>query len=199
MTELLATLDAPWQLVLLGLLLFGFFPRLLLRILVLAFPDGERRAEVLGDLDAIDYIKRPLFVAEQLEVALVEGLGGRARFLWISKWVERWSLNNGVKQNAEAPDTFWIPSRESRRNVQPGDKVKLIFVTRTGWGERMWVRVTKRTRMGYVGNLWNFPVGIPDLWPDKKIRFREYHIIDIISVDDIDDIDEGPHAGDEPS
>lgn len=148
--------------------------------LVLAFPkDDPRREEILGELDAVPYKERPLFVAEQVELALVEGLVGRLRWLWIRKVSERWSLTNGVHMNREHPDTFEIPSIEEKKLIEPGDLVKLGFTTRTGWGERMWVRVVSRRRRGYLGTLHNTPVAIPDARPDKKIRFRDEHIIGI--------------------
>jgi hypothetical protein len=51
-----------------------------LRLIVLAFPqDDPRRRELLGELYAVPRIERPFWVAEKLELALIEGLGGRLR------------------------------------------------------------------------------------------------------------------------
>lgn len=194
MREAFDLLGAPWTYLVVGLLVYGFFPRLALRLIVLAFHSRVRRREVLADLDAVDYLKRPLFVFEQLEVALVEGLGERVRFLWLSRWVERWSLRSGVPIHREHPDTFDLPSINFRYNARPGDLVKLMFVTRSGWSERMWVRVTKRTRKGYEGSLDNKPLGIPGLRLHQKVRFTGYHIIDLVpfesaatKLDQVDD------------
>lgn len=186
--ELLDLLATPWPLLALALLVFGFAPRLILRLLVLAFPRGDpRRDEVLGELDAVPYKDRPLFVAEQFEVALIEGFGGRIRWLWTRKVTEGWSLTDGVKMNRRNPGKFYVPTDDEKNDVEPGDIVKLGFKTRSGWGERMWVRVTKRTRRGYVGLLHNSPVAIPDLWHEKPIRFKREHIIDIDIPAEVDD------------
>ncbi|MCA1702817.1 MAG: hypothetical protein LC808_05920 [Actinobacteria bacterium] len=59
---------------------FGFAPRAVLRIVVLAWPsDHPRRQELLGELGAIDYWKRPIWLAEQLETAIFDGLHQRVR------------------------------------------------------------------------------------------------------------------------
>lgn len=64
----------------LALLVFGFAPGAVLRLIVLAFSrDDPRRRELLAELYAVPRIERPFWVAEQLEVALFEGLRGRLR------------------------------------------------------------------------------------------------------------------------
>ena len=64
--------------ILVGLLLFGFAPGAALRIIVLAFKkDDPRRRELLGELRNVPRFERPFWVAEQIEVALIEGLGHR--------------------------------------------------------------------------------------------------------------------------
>ena len=61
------------------LLVFGFAPGFVLRLLVLAYPRSDpRRRELISELYAVPRIQRPLWVAEQLEVALFEGLAHRA-------------------------------------------------------------------------------------------------------------------------
>jgi hypothetical protein len=61
-----------------ALLVYGFAPGALLRLIVLLYPrDHPRRRELIGELYAYPRIKRPFWVAEQLETALFEGLGGR--------------------------------------------------------------------------------------------------------------------------
>ena len=68
-----------WPSLLLVLVVFGFAPGFCLRLIVLAYPRGDpRRAELIAELYAVPRIQRPLWVAEQLEVALFEGLAHRA-------------------------------------------------------------------------------------------------------------------------
>jgi hypothetical protein len=79
MLELLAEL-IRMQSILALLLIFGFLPGLVLRLVVLLYPKGHpRRGELIGELYARPRWERPWFVAEQLEVALSEGLPTRVR------------------------------------------------------------------------------------------------------------------------
>jgi hypothetical protein len=67
-----------WPMLVLALAAFGFAPGLVLRLIVLTFPRHDpRRQELLGELYAVPRFERPFWVAEQLEVALFEGLRGR--------------------------------------------------------------------------------------------------------------------------
>lgn len=69
-----------WPTLLVALLVFGIAPGAVLRLIVLAFPrDDPRRRELLGEVYAVPWIERPFWVAEKLELALIEGLGGRLR------------------------------------------------------------------------------------------------------------------------
>jgi hypothetical protein len=71
--------------------------------------------------------------------------------------VDGWCLDDGEAYHAEAPDTFWIPGRESRESLEPGDLAKLIFrfnvddAEETVAVERMWVLVRERVPGGYLG------------------------------------------------
>jgi hypothetical protein len=69
-----------WPVLGTALVVFGFAPGAVLRLTVLAYPrDDPRRRELLGELYAVPRIERPFWVAEKLELALIEGLGGRLR------------------------------------------------------------------------------------------------------------------------
>lgn len=77
MAELLEAV-VSWPSLLLVLIVFGFAPGFCLRLIVLAYPrDDPRRKELIAELYAVPRIQRPVWVAEQLEVALFEGLGQR--------------------------------------------------------------------------------------------------------------------------
>ena len=82
MTGMIAQLLA-WPTLGVALLVFGFAPGVVLRLIVLFYSRGNpRRQELLGELYAVPRVERPFWVAEQLEVALFEGLRDRykARF-----------------------------------------------------------------------------------------------------------------------
>lgn len=69
---------ASWRALLGSLLIFGFAPGAITRVLALAFrKEDPRRAELLGELYAVPRWERPLWVAQQLEVAIFEGIGSR--------------------------------------------------------------------------------------------------------------------------
>lgn len=60
------------------IVVFGFAPKFCLRLMVLAYPRSDpRRSELIAELEVVPRIERPLWVAEQLEVALSEGIGHR--------------------------------------------------------------------------------------------------------------------------
>ena len=65
---------ASWPTLLLTLLVFGFAPGFVLRLLVLAYP---RSRELIAELYTVPRVQRPMWVAEQLEVALFEGFAHR--------------------------------------------------------------------------------------------------------------------------
>lgn len=61
-----------------ALLVFGFAPGFVLRLIVKLYPrDDLRRRELVAELYTIPRLERPLWVAEQVETALFEGLGTR--------------------------------------------------------------------------------------------------------------------------
>jgi uncharacterized protein YegJ (DUF2314 family) len=176
------TSAAAWPVLLIALLIWGFAPGLVVRVLSLAFwHDDPRRAEMRGELDAVPRWERPFWVAQQVEVAICEGLGARLRWAAAGRIIDRWHLASGVERNRMYPDTFEIPDEGERAQVEPGDRVKLVFETRHGPAEKMWVTVVGYGRRGrLVGTLDNNPVFMPRLYPDDRIKFRREHIVDVI-------------------
>ena len=189
MTQFLDAVTSPWSF-LLVLVVFGFAPRFVLRFIVLAFHrDDPRRRELLAEIHHVPRLERPVFVFEQLERALVEGLVERLVWAATGRIIYRWRLGNGVASNRRWPDSFYVPPADEIAALRPGATVKLMFhMTSVDWGERMWVTVAKVTRRGFVGHLSNTPAGIPRLEPGERIRFRAHHIIDIWPDDADDDV-----------
>jgi hypothetical protein len=64
MSELIDAV-VSWPTLLIALGVFGFAPRAVLRLLLLAYPkDCPRRAELMAELKAVPRLDRPLWVAE---------------------------------------------------------------------------------------------------------------------------------------
>jgi hypothetical protein len=77
MTDLLSQI-INWRTLVGIVVVFGFAPGAALRIIVRAFERSDpRRRELLGELYAVPRWERPVWVAQQLEVALFEGVAGR--------------------------------------------------------------------------------------------------------------------------
>ncbi len=182
-----------WHALVLPLVIFGCAPRLALRIIVRAWhPEDLRREELLAEFYSVPRLERPLWVAEQLEAAVCEGL--QKRFAWAitGRLIYRWHLGSGGEMNRLHPDTFWIPDDEEKAALEPGDHVRLIFEMsedwgRKRWGERMWVNVVSVERRRIIGTLRNTPAGIPKLYPDQTIKFSRDDIIDIVFDPDPDE------------
>jgi len=182
----LLDLLVSWRAFVLILLVFGFAPGAVLRLIVHAFPAGDlRRDELLAELSVVPWPERPLWVAAQLEVALFEGLLGRVVWAATGRIIYRWHLTSGVEVNRQHPDTFEIPSPEDKALVEPGDSVKAIFEMEEPerWGERMWVDVVKVKRRHIVGRLRNEPLGFPRLACGDKVKVKFDQVIDIIWYD----------------
>jgi len=80
--DLAAMLDAvaSWPSLAVVLVVFGVAPGLALRMIVLIYPkENPRRAELLAELRVVPRLERPLWVAEQLEVAVFDGTRVRWR------------------------------------------------------------------------------------------------------------------------
>ncbi len=179
-----------WRSVAGVLVLFGLAPGFALRVIVLAYHrEDPIRDELIAELYAVPWFERPLWVAQQLETAICEGL--RDRIVWAAtgRIIERWSLGDGVEQNRLYPDTFEVPSAEEKAGLVPGDKVKAMFEVKLlrrnqvlgqdRWGERMWLEVIKVKRRSLVCRLTNQPAGIPRLEFGDIVKIRLKHVIDI--------------------
>jgi hypothetical protein len=170
-----------WPTFIAALILYGFAPGALLRVICLAFHrDDPRREELRAELYAVPRLERPFWVLEQLEVALFEGIGNRVYWAATGRIIHRWSLTSGVEQNRLYPETFWIPDESLKDEIVPGTRVKLMFEMNDGYGERMWVDVTSVKKNRLAGTLSNTPALIPRLAPGDKIKFHRDDIIDIV-------------------
>lgn len=94
------------------------------------------------------------------------------------------NLQNAEDTQAAHPNTFEIPSREWREDIQAGDLVKLIFLSSVDGktvGERMWVRVkATAARTHFAGTVDNNPIIGDEPGYDDLVVFGPEHIIDII-------------------
>ena len=86
MTSLLLQIIS-WRALVAAIVVLGFAPGAVLRVIVLAFERSDpRRRELLGELHSVPRWERPLWVGEQLEVALAEGIGSR-----LARAYRRWA------------------------------------------------------------------------------------------------------------
>jgi hypothetical protein len=86
-----------WRIGLVVLLVFGFSPGALLRLIVLAFRrDDPRRKELLAELYGVAWFERPLWVAQQFEVALSEGIGPRLAEVVTRRWHSESLIHRGI-------------------------------------------------------------------------------------------------------
>ncbi len=108
-------------------------------------------------------------------------------------FTDGWCLDNGEEYHRAAPETFWIPSREAREGLYPGDLAKLIFRISVDDEdepfafERMWVLVRERIDHGYLGILDNDPCSVAendDFWSGIELPFGPQHVINIDERDD---------------
>ncbi len=116
MAELLEAV-VSWPSLVLVVAVFGFAPGLCLRLIVLAYPRSHpRRDKLIAELYAVPRIQRPLWVAEQVEVALFEGLGQRvsAAIRWLTG--RRRARTQTHERGVRLGPMLW-PARERRHLV----------------------------------------------------------------------------------
>lgn len=183
-TELIADI-INWKWYLLALVVHGIAPGPLLRLIVLAFEkDDPRRHELIAELYYIPLVKRPFWVAQQLETALSDGVWPRFTWMLTGRVIYRWKLGDGHARNKKYPNSFQVPTPQEKAQVQPGDLVKVMFEPSLfppgsdKIGERMWVRVTKAVDRRLEGWIDNYPICFPRLEYGDTIRFQRKHIID---------------------
>lgn len=98
-----------------------------------------------------------------------------------------WELDDAEPIAREHPATFWLPERERRESLLPGDVVKLIFRIRTVDEsgneeinvERMWVTTERVEGSLYYGKLDNNPQCTPDIRAGFPVTFEARHVIGI--------------------
>ena len=134
-----------WWPALAPLFLFGFAPRAVLRLIVRAYPRGsDRREEMVAELDTIKRIEKPIWVAEQLEMALFEGLPHRVRLRGVDRNLNR--LRSGLSQvnlrlgvMTQGCDTWGPTDRRFRKAYR--EYVKAAKALR-------WIRLGQEERSG---------------------------------------------------
>jgi hypothetical protein len=180
-----------WETFLISLLVFGFAPGTVLRLIVLAFHrDDPRRSEMLAELHRVPRLERPYWVFEQLEVALFEGIWERLLWAGAGRIYDRWHLDPAIRYDEQHSAGYPISDEELEEAIERGMLVKLSFSTSDVWGrpnwggEAMWVHVVAVTRRHFVGVLGNQPITIPRLDMGDTVKFKGRHIIDVIRDDD---------------
>lgn len=162
-----------------ALLIFGFAPGMVLAmILRLMAKDDPRRHELQAELYAVPRWERPFWVCEQFEVALREGLFPELSWHWGRLVWHRATIERGLDWNRRYPDSFEVPSAETKSQLIPGDTVRLMWSVKryAASGERMWVEILHRDGDHLVGRLKNWAMFV-HLPPDATVKF---HIDDII-------------------
>jgi len=98
---------------------------------------------------------------------------------------DHYELDNAEDIHNEYPESFWIPEKEIRKNLQSGSIVKLIFRMETKEDpeevevERMWVIINEKKDGFYLGKLDNDPMGSVNVECGQEIYFKPEHIIDV--------------------
>jgi len=94
-----------------------------------------------------------------------------------------YTLASGEALHRKNPRTFEIPDPVTRTSLNKGDLAKLIFKKGKD-GERMWVKITKRSGTGakaqYEGKLDNSPSLLKNLKRGAAVAFGPRHVIDAV-------------------
>jgi hypothetical protein len=140
--------NVTWPTFVVVVLLLGFAPGAMLRLIVLAFSrDDPRRQELLAELHAVPRADRPFWVAEQLEIALFEGLRGRIAARRI-KNTSRQATHSMVTSNAAA--TTLVTSAGVLATIEEFDRLgRDVFLRSTGFGR------SRRYLLEYDGRLYD--------------------------------------------
>jgi len=95
--------------------------------------------------------------------------------------MDTYILIDGVECSQQYPDTFHVPSPDTKDHLVPGDFAKLGFEPKRADlpGERMWVRIIERDGDAFVGELDNTPVVLKQLKLGERIDFTARHILDV--------------------
>ncbi|WP_090938733.1 DUF2314 domain-containing protein [Azotobacter beijerinckii] len=94
----------------------------------------------------------------------------------------KYTLDSGEELSREFPETFWMPPRDERENLLPGELVKLMFrisLEEDQHVERMWVIVKERKGNSYIGVLDNDPYCTAELRTGEEVEFCPEHVIQI--------------------
>jgi hypothetical protein len=84
---------------LLAIVVYGFAPGFLLRLLVLVYErDDPRRAELIAELYNVPRFKRPFWVAEQIETAIFDACGWSSRRWAAAAWSARWRTTRSTSR-----------------------------------------------------------------------------------------------------
>ena len=98
-----------------------------------------------------------------------------------------WHLEDAESLNAEHPRSFFIPDRDRRLALRPGELVRLGFVygphadhEEEGHVERMWVEVLEQPDGGHAhGRLRNTPARFTALRIGDHVAFEPEHVLGI--------------------
>jgi hypothetical protein len=206
MSEMIQYL-ADWRVLLVALVIFGFFPGLGARLVAMTYRKGDpRRDEIIAEVYAVPRWERPFWVFEQLERAFSEGARERLYDAADGRLFNRWKLGDGVERHLASPDTFWIPAPAELDTLQRGDLVKLMFEVAgpthgfPGAGERMWAAITDIRGDKLQAKLANEPVMFGHLDLGRTIKFSRRHIVDYEYAEDgLSNLGPEPARGDHES
>jgi hypothetical protein len=166
-----------------ALLIFGFLPGMALAGIVRLIPDPDRRRELQAELYEVPRWEQPFWVVQQLEVAIRIGLFPQVSWYWGRHVWHRCKIESGLESHRKWPSSFWVPEVDVKAELQPGDRVKLMWSVRRMPGERMWVTITERDGDRLVGTLDNWAM-FAFLNPDEVVKFHIDDIIDYLWGDE---------------